>query len=819
MSAPHARPPVSFDAEIVRTYNEINDYWRQAYSQKWANNNPLWHVTLISIAGGGLDTVVPSDYASLESLVPDTHGFTVFTTSVPTVWTSMDHQAILWCDQFRKVVVRSLYEVIDVNRPAQTKPRADRMRVFKKWYLTGMEDIAEKTLTQKEPTTLLTLEDESSSIIAQGERLTLRKFGTSSKPRAHLLPIPPQGTPGGTRFTLLTDQKLDKPGDSGKLEVLFCSVFPLHPGQSASLFAMNMDLSGDSSGSTRLACKNAASDGITLPASTRTTKRPFYLDGEKEVEPFSYLQYHLDEILDHQFVAVVDKAVDPTPGWVVAEFSDNVQSQRVRSLGLRRLLAFGMTVKLPAIRPMVTEISIPAMQSSLLAYTLEMGSQVCGDDAELFTPLLRQYMSDPYESKYFVNVKHVDINLHGVSPFMPPSLKQNPSQGGLSLQFWTDPTCNSSVKLSLKVDIPGSLGKLYMRYRTAFAAFPLLVVALVLRKQFRIYDETGIFIPFAESLDLCLRQSFPLVLAALTCLSVSLAQESSAPPRPSSGFWSGWSGNVSESQIDFAKNELLVGAQAPFFWFMVPLIGLLCVGVCVVINYATLAITHGLSVLYGLLTIKPAWVRNDDKRRNISPVFQASTPRRRLLTTAVLLFFVSTVIPYQFAYLVACLVQMATTARALRFSREARSISNQNFYNYVHSILILMMWILPINLPILVVWVHNLAVHWLTPFSSHHNVLSIMPFIVLVETLTTGTMVPRVTSRLNHFTSVFFFCIAIYAAVYGMTYAYMLHYLVNFVAAWLVAMHLSTSSWTLKSIRSVLDPEAEESSRKQGKTP
>jgi hypothetical protein len=94
-----------------------------------------------------------------------------------------------------------------------------------------------------------------------------------------------------------------------------------------------------------------------------------------------------------------------------------------------------------------------------------------------------------------------------------------------------------------------------------------------------------------------------------------------------------------------------------------------------------------------------------------------------------------------------------------------------------------------------------------------------MPFIVLVETLTTGTMVPRVTSRLNHFTSVFFFCIAIYAAVYGMTYAYMLHYLVNFVAAWLVAMHLSTSSWTLKSIRSVLDPEAEESSRKQGKTP
>ena len=58
-----------------------------------------------------------------------------------------------------------------------------------------------------------------------------------------------------------------------------------------------------------------------------------------------------------------------------------------------------------------------------------------------------------------------------------------------------------------------------------------------------------------------------------------------------------------------------------------------------------------------------------------------------------------------------------------------------------------MLWLLPINGPVLVVWVHNLAVHWLTPFSSHHNVLSIMPFILLVETLTSGKMVPRVTSK------------------------------------------------------------------------
>lgn len=816
MSAPHARPPVSFDSDIVHTYKRINDYWREAYAQKWANNNPLWHVTLISIAGGGLDTVVPSDYSSLESLVPDTHGFTVFTSTIPTVWTGMDHQAILWCDQFRKVVVKSLYDVIDVKRATQTKPRADRMRAFKKWFLTGMENVAEKTLPQKDPTTLLTLEDNSNSIIAQGERLVLRKLGQSQKPKAYLLPVPPLGTPGGRRFTLLTDQTLDNPGDAGTLEVLFCSVFPLHPGQSATIFSMNMDLSGDSSGSTRLACKNAATDTIALPASTRSSKQPFYLQEEEPVQPFSYLQYELEDISDHQFVAVVDKASHPTPGWVIAEFSDNVLSKRIRHLSLRRLLTFGTEIILPANRPMVTEVKIPALHSSLLSYSLKMGNQACGDEAQLFTPFLRQFLSEPYESKYFVNVKEASINLHGVAPFMPPPLRQKDSEDGLTLQFWTDPSCDSSIQVSLQLDVPGSFGKLFMRYRTVFAAFPLLIVALVLRKQFRIYDESGVFISFAESMDACLRQSLPAMLLALSFLALSLPRSSPSTTQPSNGFFGWRRGNATETAVDFTKNDLLLGSSDPFFWFLVPLVGLVCVGVCVVINYAALFITQICCALYGIAMTRPAWLKNSDKRRTAS--FYTASPRRRVAITGILLFLVSTLIPYQFAYLVACLVQIATCTRALRISRETRTGASLNFFNYAHSILILMLWILPINLPILVVWIHNLAVHWLTPFSSHHNVLSIMPFILLVEMLTSGKMVPRISSRLRHVTSILFFGIGIYAAVYGVTYAYMLHHLVNIAAAWLFSLHISTGSWSLAGISAMFDAEGTED-RKRGKTP
>lgn len=486
ISAPHARPPVSVDAEIVRTYKQINDYWREAYSQKWANDNPLWHVTLISIAGGSLDTVVPSDYSSLSSLVPSTHGFTVFTSSIPNMWTGADHIQTTWCVQLVRPIIRSLFETIDLRRPGQTKPRAERMRIFKKWYLTGMEDSAEKVLPVEEPTTLLTLEDNSNAIIAMGERLVLKNFGRSEKPKAHLMPIPVQDIQGSKKFTLLSNMPIGEHGSNSRVEVLFCSVFPLQAGQAATLFSMNMDLSEGTTGSTRLACKNAASDVIYLPASTRLSKHAY-----DRSPPFSYFQYQLEDLAEHQFVAVVDKASEVTSGWIIAEFTDTTDSFIRPRLGLRTLLSRGMQLELPANRPTVMEVRIPAFHSSLLAFHLTLGKQACDDDAELFTTLMRQYISEPHESRYFVNLKNANISLHGIAPFMPPPLREHATANGVSLQFWSDPTCNSSIAVSLKVDIPGSMGKLVMRYRMVFAAFPLLVIALVLRKQFKVYDQGG----------------------------------------------------------------------------------------------------------------------------------------------------------------------------------------------------------------------------------------------------------------------------------------------------------------------------------------
>ena len=105
-----------------------------------------------------------------------------------------------------------------------------------------------------------------------------------------------------------------------------------------------------------------------------------------------------------------------------------------------------------------------------------------------------------------------------------------------------------------------------------------------------------------------------MLLLALTLLAMGLTISSAAPPRPASIGWLGWGRNATESAIDFTKNDLLLGSQDPIFWFLVPLFGLITVGICVGVNYATLALTNLFYLPYNFLTARPAWVRIEDVR-------------------------------------------------------------------------------------------------------------------------------------------------------------------------------------------------------------
>ncbi|ODQ63339.1 PGAP1-domain-containing protein, partial [Nadsonia fulvescens var. elongata DSM 6958] len=139
LSTPHVVPPATFDSDITKIYHLINQRWRDMFTKTKNSNDKISDITLISIAGGNTDIMVPSDYCAIDALVPATNGLTTFTTSIPFVWTSIDHEAIVWCDQMRKVLAKALFEVIDPRVSGKTKSVQERMQVFRKHFLAKPE--------------------------------------------------------------------------------------------------------------------------------------------------------------------------------------------------------------------------------------------------------------------------------------------------------------------------------------------------------------------------------------------------------------------------------------------------------------------------------------------------------------------------------------------------------------------------------------------------------------------------------------------------------------------------------------------------------
>ncbi|KAJ8607337.1 hypothetical protein MRB53_040355 [Persea americana] len=384
LAAPHAKAPISFDADIVDTYQKINDFWKSSYSRNDGHNS-LSEVTLISIAGGGLDTVVPSDYSTVASLVPLTNGFTVFTSSIANVWTGMDHLAITWCDQLRKSLTKTLYGVVDARRASQTVPRAQRMEVFEKGLLTGLEHASNARIAHDAPTVLLTLPSVSLATVAH-DRLVLRGLGSASRPVAYLMPVPSARQGMEQSLVLLTNQLFA----TETVQVLACSTATTHVSFSA-MHASRVDMSENAIDTERLICQSLHSEAVFLPASTAESQHAF-----DDSTPFQYLQLPIAALAEHEFVAIIDAANSTADGWLIAEFIGRSESVIDTEKSMTDLLRAGVHVTLPPSRPIVTDIRIPPYNRvswpTICAWTIHVA---------LTMP---PFSSDPYYANQSLNL-------------------------------------------------------------------------------------------------------------------------------------------------------------------------------------------------------------------------------------------------------------------------------------------------------------------------------------------------------------------------------------------------------------------------------
>lgn len=138
MSTPHLLPPVTFGRGMQDIYDEIDVFWQDAYLDQTTGATDNMHSVppvLISICGGTADTQISSDSCALrpiprivgsgkrvESDAFDNGTFAVFTTGMEGVWTGVDHQAMVWCDQVRRVVATTLLDMSAImhDHPARS---------------------------------------------------------------------------------------------------------------------------------------------------------------------------------------------------------------------------------------------------------------------------------------------------------------------------------------------------------------------------------------------------------------------------------------------------------------------------------------------------------------------------------------------------------------------------------------------------------------------------------------------------------------------------------------------------------------------------
>ncbi|KAI9468874.1 MAG: PGAP1-like protein-domain-containing protein [Benjaminiella poitrasii] len=689
MSTPHMLPPAPFDWKISELYDDINQFWQSGFTtnttaRRTSNRHyqplpahiSLRDISIVSMAGGTLDNTVCSDSTNLGSIVPATHGFTVFSTAVPHVWTAADHVSILTCNQLVKVVAKTLLDLVDVGRGSQTKPLEERMTIMRGAFLNGLED-----RTPLEHGNLTYFPLDSCTFLEPGERWLTTTLADEPRPQMVLLPT----VANAEAFAVLSDDI------HGRFELMLCS-----------------------KAETAVACRSIQPVMVPVPASTKAIQHPF------EGPSFVFGSLDFQEMGSFSWLAIRDHATT-SPGFLIVEpFMKAVNHQTIHQSMVS--IAFeGVHAKMSP--TLFSTLRIPAIESPILAYHLKVSRRPCPQQQQLFSPFLRQSISTMHESKFYVNLAdnpeaETDLSIHGRTAFT--SMVSTKDATGLSLQVWMDPSCPEPLELQLSIDWYGSLGRLGFRNGIMLATFSFVMVMLVFVTQLQCYDAMGLYPHFGQAMAYCGRRTLWVVIALLAIGSVLQCRDD----------WALW-------------EDVLSGNTDVFFWW-VPVAGLvLSAGMVSLLWLLVECVVRLVCRVEVVVMPHVRWCR----RREASKQEQL---QRRLVTTVILFLLVATVIPYQFVFIVAFLVQIVTCVRAYTKckSGHVNELKRTNRYNYMISILLLMFTLLPFNLPILLVWIRNISVHWFVPFSSDHSVMAIAPFMIYVEILTSQRkMLPRQKNR------------------------------------------------------------------------
>ncbi|KAF9174925.1 GPI inositol deacylase [Mortierella sp. AD010] len=415
IASPHMVPPLALDYTVTSIYDMIEEFWIRGYDTP---HGMLANVSLVSIMGGNQDITVNSDAGNIHHIVPQSHGFSVFTSSIPHAWVGSDHLSILWCNQVVRQIGIALVEVIDASTPNQVKPLDERMKIFRN-HLLWEDSLSTSSISKDNEMVDLSGVShsfEDGDIWVSPTRKPVTATQQIPKAHYHILTIPKHKDLD--TLTLLTNLRF---GSQEDFSLLLCK-----------------DKPQQGSNNKTLACVSDSLSLTAIPGSTRGSTMPLFTGEYFTGQEFRFMSVALRDLEGFQYVVILNKrSVHTDSSFVIVEFKNEASTTEV--------------VHTTAIANM-----------------------------ERFSPMIRQSSWAINEDKFSMNVANkengVDINFHGDLPYYDKVLLR--AINGIELMFWRDPTCKEPLSFTLTIDTYGSLGKVVIRYRTIVLVFTFMVVSI-----------------------------------------------------------------------------------------------------------------------------------------------------------------------------------------------------------------------------------------------------------------------------------------------------------------------------------------------------
>ncbi|KAE8267539.1 hypothetical protein A4X09_0g4804 [Tilletia walkeri] len=792
LSTPHAFPPAPFDRGLESIYSRINKpahlYSKQMLeagddsTKQEAVRRSFPHfadVLLISIGSGALDTQITSESSSLAlgspslpALWPSAQAISTFTSALPGLWSSVGHVSMAWCDQLRERVARaSMMDGVlfpDARSRLGIQHTQKRKEVWQR-ILGSNAEWGQGESRQKDLPLPGTTPNTVQSADLQGQDSV--SFDLSAKSAELDLDL-----------EVLTDLAVGNDPTLGlgvvakpELAILLCKYTSaeVDPSKCTTVSPTSYDLLPPTSFHPTMSQPTQFSPSILFPhAETR-----YELPGQglrrwsaslAELRKEGYTSIRVSKLLHARGSGWFRAGWTASQPIIVTPESTQNPAGALSSVTLQISDVLAAQSGSTEIGP-VLKFLVPSMDSSLLAYRLDLNLAICDPSTPTsspitnsklaFSPMLQARHRGTGDAVWFPSLMearernsgaagptaHDDrlrMSLYASSPFIAPA---SSAQQGTVFSLLFDPISLKAFNgkegniacrigglhsITVRNDWMASLGLLAMRYRFAALVFPFAMLCLMAgliwddwnapsESDAKDRSEDGDNeLPSSEDLP------FPALLPSLwtfgsrVLLILSIASMLLALIQASMVKF----GSAQDAYDQGMLNWLLGYPGPASFSFIAlgPVLLLATFSILVLQTVFLVGLVRFLSIFAAPFTRGSTNGGNEgDRTKGDTRLFGYS--RTTLIAIGTVIIAIFFLVPYQLAFLIATMVQLLNAVRAsadLSQERRKRGSSSSvrstadssekaSRYNQQMLVLALMMSVLPIRAPVLIVWARN----------------------------------------------------------------------------------------------------------------